>query len=266
MGTLSRFAGLDSKKQIFYTYISTRVLRLLTFFIQNMPRLETRKEQLLSFVVREHSRTAQPVASEAVREKAGLELSPATIRNEMAALEKAGYLSQPHTSAGRVPTESGYRYYIQNCMEDKNVARDVGAFTQTIGSGEDNQARLKRLARELASEIREGVFVGFAPQSTFYTGLAYLFEQPEFESVNLVRNLSEIIDNLDRIVANLFEEVRPGVRVYVGSENPFGENCGTVLLCSGSDQPMMGVLGPMRMDYERTVAMMKEIERLMANN
>ncbi|MBI4135128.1 hypothetical protein HY477_00105 [Candidatus Uhrbacteria bacterium] len=226
-------------------------------------RLDTRKEELLSFIVREHSRTAQPVASDAVKEKAGLDLSPATIRNEMAALEKAGYLKQPHTSAGRVPTEAGYRYYIQNCMEEKNVTGDVGAFTQTVKGGEDNEARMKRLARELASEIREGVFVGFTPQSTFYTGLAYLFEQPEFESQDLVRHLSAIIDNLDRIVANLFEEVRPGVRVYVGAENPFGENCGTVLLCAGQDQPMMGVLGPMRMDYERTVAMMKALQQIL---
>ena len=244
-----------------------------------MAKLDARKEQLLAAVVREHARTAQPVASDRMKEQAGLEVSPATIRAEMAELERAGYLKQPHTSAGRVPTEAGYRYYIANCVEEKNAASNaaskVNAFNDTMRGGspeagrrgsaspESKEARLKQLARELAGEIHEGVFVGFAPQSTFYTGLAYLFEQPEFESVDLVRHMGEIMDNLDHIVAELFEDGAPGVQVYVGSENPFGAHCGTVLLRAGSDQPMMGVLGPMRMDYDRTIAMMRMLEKIL---
>jgi len=231
-----------------------------------MQRLDTRKEQLLAAVVREHAKSAEPVASDTMKDKAGLDISPATIRNEMVALEKAGYLRQPHTSAGRVPTEAGYRYYIAHCLEDKNVEEDVKELRVIMRGVEEVELRMKRLARSLAGEVREGVFVGFTPQSSYYTGLSYLFEQPEFESVDLVRDLSEIIDNLDRVISELFDEVVPGVRVYVGTENPFGVNCGTVLLCSGTDQPMMGVLGPMRMDYDRTVAMMKGLERLMANS
>ncbi len=225
--------------------------------------LENRREQLLSFVVHEYSRTAQPVASEIVKDKAGLDISPATIRNEMVALEKEGYLRQPHTSAGRVPTEKGYRYYIAHCIEEKNVESDVHTFRRTIQGDQEKEAMMKRLARELAGEVREGVFVGFDPESTYYTGLSYLFEQPEFDSVDLVRDLSEMIDNLDHIVSHLFQEAIPGVRVYVGSENPFGVHCATVLLRPGQDQPMIGVIGPMRMDYDRAIAMMKGIERLL---
>lgn len=224
----------------------------------------------MAAVVREHAGTAEPVASDAMRQKAGLDLSTATIRNEMVALEKQGYLCQPHTSAGRVPTEAGYRYYVTHCLAKADVA-DVASDFMSDTSGtqgvalRDSEARLKQLARELASEMREGVFVGFAPQSTFYTGLSYLFDQPEFESVDFVRHIGDIVDNLDRIIAKLFEEVAPGVQVYVGSENPFGAQCGTVLLWAGTDQPMMGVLGPMRMDYDRAIGMMKELERLMIN-
>lgn len=243
---------------------------MLTLFIYAcpMPRLDTRREELLSFVIRQHAATAEPVASEIVKDKAGLGVSPATIRNEMAALEKAGYLRQPHTSAGRVPTEDGYRYFITHCLEEKDVGEELGALREAMRGAErgEDSSGIKRLAKELASTVEEGVFVGFAPSSTFYTGLSYLFDQPEFESVDLVRHLGEIIDNLDRIVAELFEEVVPGVKVYVGSENPFGSRCGTVLLRGGSDQPMMGVLGPMRMDYDRMVAMMRELEKVLWTN
>lgn len=225
-----------------------------------MLKLDTRREELLKAVVREHARTAEPVASEHL--KGGLGVSSATVRAEMAALEKAGYLRQPHTSAGRVPTEEGYRYYVANCLEEQDVDEDMKALQKMAKVAGDAETQMKQLARSLAQKLSEGVFIGFAPQSTYYTGLAYLFAQPEFESVDLMRQVGDIIDNLDRIVARLFDEVAPGVRVYVGSENPFGEHCGTVLLRAGSDQPMMGVLGPMRMNYDRTIGVMRGLERL----
>jgi len=135
----------------------------------------------------------------------------------------------------------------------------------TVSPAQEYETRMKQLAREVASEMREGVFVGFTPQSSYYTGLSYLFEQPEFESVDFVRHMGDIVDNLDRIVAELFEDSVLGVQVYVGSENPFGAQCGTVLLRAGTDRAMtmMGILGPMRMDYDRVIGMMKELERLM---
>src|SRR5439155_26430035 len=67
----------------------------------------------------------QPVGSSALVEKYGLPVSPATIRNEMAALEDEGYIAQPHTSAGRVPTELGYRYYVEALMREDRVPDDL---------------------------------------------------------------------------------------------------------------------------------------------
>jgi heat-inducible transcriptional repressor len=78
--------------------------------------LTERREQLLRFIVDEHVRTAQPVASSAVVQRHGLPVSSATIRNEMARLEDEGYIIQPHTSAGRIPSDKGYRYYVEALM------------------------------------------------------------------------------------------------------------------------------------------------------
>jgi len=82
-----------------------------------MASLTRRQEQILANVVKEYVETAQPVGSETLR-KRGLGVSSATIRNELAALEEAGYLTHPHTSAGRVPTEKGYRYFVESLMEE----------------------------------------------------------------------------------------------------------------------------------------------------
>lgn len=78
--------------------------------------LTLRQQKILALVVRHYVEMAQPVSSKVVAEQSGLGVSPATVRNEMAQLEELGYLTHPHTSAGRVPTEQGYRYFVQQLM------------------------------------------------------------------------------------------------------------------------------------------------------
>jgi heat-inducible transcriptional repressor len=83
-----------------------------------MTELTERRKEILAIVIREYVATAVPVGSTTIAEKHGLNVSPATIRNEMAVLEEAGYLTHPHTSAGRMPTAKGYRYFVEQLMAD----------------------------------------------------------------------------------------------------------------------------------------------------
>src|SRR5215204_7821931 len=85
--------------------------------------LGTRKTEVLRAVVEEFVRTGEPVGSETIAEHAGLGVSSATIRNELAALEELGYLSHPHTSAGRIPTDAGYRKYVDALSGVGELAR-----------------------------------------------------------------------------------------------------------------------------------------------
>lgn len=87
--------------------------------------LTERREQLLKYIIDEYVETAQPVGSNALVEKYRLPLSSATVRNEMGKLEDEGYISQPHTSAGRVPTARGYRYYVEALMREQEVPDDL---------------------------------------------------------------------------------------------------------------------------------------------
>ena len=85
----------------------------------NQTDLDQRKASILEAVVAEHVDTAQPVGSTSVAQNAKLEVSPATVRSEMVTLERQGYLAQPHTSAGRVPTDKGYRYFVDHLKSGK---------------------------------------------------------------------------------------------------------------------------------------------------
>ncbi|MGC8873569.1 MAG: heat-inducible transcriptional repressor HrcA [Chloroflexia bacterium] len=82
-----------------------------------VPELTERRKEILKLVIQEYVRTAQPVPSEVLVQKYGLPVSPATVRNELAALEELGLLTHPHTSAGRVPTDRGYRCFVEQLME-----------------------------------------------------------------------------------------------------------------------------------------------------
>jgi len=105
--------------------------------------LTARRERILRHVVQEYVALAQPVPSDLIARKYEAELSPATVRNEMAALEEAGLIAQPHTSAGRVPTDRGYRYFVELLMHEharqQNVLRIRKYRTQRhrAGSGLD---------------------------------------------------------------------------------------------------------------------------------
>ncbi len=116
--------------------------------------LTERKKKILRAVVEEYINTAEPVGSKTVQQRAALDCSPATIRNELVALDKEGYLEQPHTSAGRVPTAKGYRLYVNELMRERRLSADeTEAINEKLrgGSHEKLMADAGRMATELTS-------------------------------------------------------------------------------------------------------------------
>jgi len=117
--------------------------------------LDARKAAILRAVAREHIRTGEPVGSQAIVERYALGVKPATVRNEMAAMTEYGYLAQPHTSAGRVPTTRGYRYYVEHLMSGATMLRIESYFKRLPEPGESLtellQATLQILARAAQS-------------------------------------------------------------------------------------------------------------------
>ena len=123
--------------------------------------ISERKKKILAAVIDEYVRTAEPVGSKAIASKAGLGCSSATIRNELAELVSLGYLEQPHTSAGRVPTPMGYRMYVNELMEKQRLS---------LEETEDINRRMNQKLRELDDTISD--VSRLASQLTDYPALA----------------------------------------------------------------------------------------------
>ncbi|MDD5528082.1 MAG: hypothetical protein PHO56_03880 [Patescibacteria group bacterium] len=222
-----------------------------------------RKKQILEAIIKEHITTGAPVGSSNLVEKYKLDCSAATVRNIMAELEEDGFVRAPHTSAGRVPTEAAYKSYLAEVINKKKSKKIKDKDLQEINLalGGANELEMREAAKTLAALTDSAVFWAFHKNNLYYTGLSNLFQQPEFANSGLVYNVSAVIDRMDEIIDHIFETTTDSAQILIGEENPFGNFCGAILAKykRGNQSGLFGILGPMRMDYERNLAMVEYI-------
>ena len=126
-------------------------------------QLDERPREILKLIIRSYITSGEPVGSRTLSKSLAWKLSPATIRNIMADLEEAGYLTQPHTSAGRVPSEKGYRFYVDNLADSGKVSRsDERYISRTLGESETPEDIMLRTSY-LLSTISQNVGIVIAP-------------------------------------------------------------------------------------------------------
>lgn len=221
--------------------------------------MNKRKLTILNTIIKEHIKTGTPVGSEAIVDKSKINVSPATVRNEMSDLEREGFIIQPYISAGRIPTEKAYRLYIEKIEEKKIRNEEAELFEKLLKNKNENNFKLA--AKEMAKISNNAVFWAFHRNNLYYTGISNLLSQPEFAQSDLIYGISAIIDRFDEIVDRIFNDIKFEVSVLLGTDNPFSEICGTVLAKYrfGDNTGAVGILGPMRMNYEKNIALVNYI-------
>ena len=144
-----------------------------------MEKLDKRQQDLLYKIIEYYIKSATPVGSKQLSED--LNLSSATIRNEMSELEKLGYLIQPHISAGRIPTQNAYKFYIESILKDNKKNNFDWPQLEECDVKFDCRDDFKNLAKKLADILELSIIVAFSKHDIFYTGMSKLFSQPEFK-------------------------------------------------------------------------------------
>lgn len=211
-----------------------------------------RQAKILQAVVEQYAEVASPVGSSLLSK--AFNVSSATIRAEMAELERLGYIHQPHTSAGRIPTDKGYRYYVNRVSENDlgtsghRVERALAA--RVTGGGVPEQTI--RNAVDTLVELTHNLGLATIGNQLYMSGLSNLFGQPEFMNRTQVQEVARLLDNLQPWLY----EAAPNqpLSVYIGHENPIGRNSGCSLIISRfrspfSDSSYIGILGPTRQSY-----------------
>ncbi len=215
-----------------------------------------RQQQILSAIVEQYAEVASPVGSTLLAKL--FSVSSATIRAEMADLERQGFITQPHTSAGRTPTDKGYRYYVNNMSQNpiansKPHAENRGerALAARVHRGGSPEGTIRNAVDTLV-ELTHNLGMATLGNQLYMSGLSNLFGQPEFIDAAQVQQVARLLDNLEPWL----REAAPNepLSVYIGAENPIGRSAGCSLIISKfrssySDQSYIGVLGPTRQSY-----------------
>jgi heat-inducible transcriptional repressor len=221
---------------------------------------KTRQEEVLSLLVRRYVETAEPVGSRFIAKQLGF--SSATIRNVMSDLEDSGYIMHPHTSAGRIPTDKGYRYYIESLMRlgtvNNALAKSVKIeYTDVARSLEDVLQRTSHLISNLTSYVGVALFSEY--QKLYLDGASHIVEQPEFKDFKklyyILRCLEDKHDIMD-LLANDFDTEK--LTIHMGKDNQRGplSECSIVTRgykVKGKLSGRVGVIGPKRMVYEKVI-------------
>jgi heat-inducible transcriptional repressor len=216
-----------------------------------------RQGKILAAIIEQYAEVAVPVGSVTLAKLFGV--SSATIRAEMSRLEEMGLIAQPHTSAGRVPTDSGYRWYVNQLDHPSNpqlpVDRNARAIDTRLRSAGQPEAAIQSAVRSLV-ELTHNVGLATIGDNLYVRGLANLFGQPEMMDFSSAREVATLLDNLEPWL----KEAAPNqpLSVFIGQENPIGKSSGCTLVISRfrspfSDQSYIGVLGPTRQDYRQVM-------------
>lgn len=222
--------------------------------------LKDRQKVILDAIIREYIRTAKPIASRELLDDLDFEVSPATVRNEMLKLDEMGYLEQPYTSAGRIPTDRGYRFFVDNSIDDtaldqreQNRIRELFAY--------DTREEFARECSKTISHIAH-TFTAIGSDEDVFTdrGLFEILDEPEFQDIGDIKEFGKLVDLFDEDLQSLLADEEE--KIFIGSENPMKEAKNYTIMITHWSHPrgfdgFLALVGPRRMDYKKNISLIR---------
>lgn len=257
------------------TKISTLDVSVLILYNISM-NLSERQREILFAIIEEYAEMASPVGSVTLAKL--FDVSSATIRAEMSKLEDMGLIAQPHTSAGRIPTDAGYRLYVNSLTEESdreideqnfNILPERGFHALEVRVSSQSRADATiRAAVDSLVELTGNLGLATIGDQLYLAGISRLFMQPEFSDNSRVRAVAKLLDDLQPWL----REAAPGepLNIFIGQENPIGKSSGVSLIISKfrspfSDNSYIGVLGPTRQNYSRVMSLVRRAGIMLEN-
>jgi len=226
----------------------------------------TRKKDVLKLLVETFVHTNQPVGSLQIAEQLPYEVSSATIRNDMTELTALGLLTQPHTSAGRIPTDQGYRNYVKILSEERKELskRQKEVLERHFKKLRNLQEKYKAAAKLLAELSGSVGFLMDDAKNIYMSGFGNVAKLPEFSDESFRVKLMEALEQPEELVSNLPVTLDPeNVNVLIG-DNPRMEKATIVLSNFGpNSKRVISIIGPTRMQYKKALPLIDYIKRIL---
>ena len=231
--------------------------------------LTERQTQIIKTIVEEFTETAEAVGSVTLENKYRLGVSPATLRNEMAVLEEKGFLTQPHTSAGRIPTPMAIKFYVNELMKEKDlsVAEEVNVKSR-VWDHRFNPDDLLREATRVLAERTKSLCVAATDQGrSFHSGYANIFNASEFADLDVAKEVLFLLDQQQGL-QDIFGRAggNSPIHILIGDEMGFSVyrpiSCVFADLHIGDRRGSLGIIGPSRQEYDRNIPMVRFVANL----
>lgn len=233
---------------------------------------QARKEKILTIVVDRYVQRITPVSSQCIVEEYGLDVSSATIRNILANLEEEGYLTHPHTSAGRIPTPLGYRYFVDNLMKDIELLEaEKQSIMQEYEQGiKELEVVLDRTSHILAELTHYPTIITIeGDPRIFCHGTSFVTDYPEFQDFEKIKNILSLLEEKERLLELINRDIKERIGIFIDQELECEEIKGCSLIVSRYQHPdgrsgRIAFLGPSRMAYAKTVSTLDYISQLIS--
>ena len=222
-----------------------------------------RQEEILNRIIQEYINSAQPISSQLLEKKYDFGIRPAMIRVEMQKLTDKGYLLQPHTSAGRMPTDKSYRFFVNKLLES-----EISEFEEIFKEAREDILKWAFNLTKFLAEESSNFAILYPLERDFFLkeGWEEILEEPEFEEKDLVFDFAKLLEDFEEKVKEL--KLNSGIKVFIGRENPFSRAKDFSIISSKCCFPEAGegiisLLGPKRMDYDRNIGLINSLTKLL---
>lgn len=232
--------------------------------------MDIRHQKIIAAIVKEYSETANPVGSKELVDKYNLNVSSATIRNDMAELEKQGYIMQPHKSAGRVPTDKGYRFFVNELMRRFELSEKERRMLK--GELVKLQAAHEQLGKSISnllSQVSGQAAFALLPNQSSATGLSHIIGDPEFSDPKTMKQVAQLLENIDQTAVKLVKKSDLNAEAIIGGESPVPVPKNLSLVVSNiklkdGKKGVIGIIGPKRMPYAKNLSIIEYLARLIS--
>lgn len=242
---------------------------LYSTYMADYPEITSRQAKILAAIVKENCDTGVPVASKDLVDKDYFDLSGASIRNEMQVLEKLGYIQQPHTSAGRVPTDMGFRYFVSELMERVKLSmKEQDHLRREVVKLQAVNAEIGRRLAKLLADTSEQASFTLLPGQSSAMGMANILDNPSLPPED-AKEIARFFDNIDEHAEQMIQDYADGSpKAVIGKEIQLSENSDYSMIVSGLSLPsgkkgVIGLIGPKNMKYEKNMGLMEYIAKLL---
>ena len=235
--------------------------------------IQIRKDRILAIVIGRYIKTVSPVGSQYITEEHNLDVSPATVRNILADLEEEGYLTHPHTSAGRMPTQQGYRYYVDHLMNEiQLLEEEKKRITQEYKRHVNQLEALMEKTSQVISDLTHYTSIVSLDDGDVHKiickGTSYVVGYPDSTDIVKIQAILKILEEKERLMELINRSLEKKIKIYIGHEMALKdmESCSLAISHFEKDgvKGRIAVLGPTRMQYDRVVSTLEYISQILS--